>query len=105
METATTPPITIDALGPSFVRHLRAENKSPKTITAYLLATEGFHRFLAERGMPQGVSSIRREHVESYVEECLTRHAPATANQRYRSLQQFFRWAVEEGELPANPMA
>jgi site-specific recombinase XerD len=105
MQTATiTPTISIDTLVPSFVRHLRAENKSPKTVTAYLLATEGLARFLADRGMPQEVASVRREHVEAYVEDCLARYRPATANQRYRSLQQFFRWATDEGEITANPM-
>jgi site-specific recombinase XerD len=104
MQTATTT-ITIDTLAPSFVRHLRAENKSPRTIQAYLLAVDGLSRFVADRGMPSEVTAIRREHVESFVEDCLERFAAATANQRYRSLQQFFRWAVSEGETTTNPMS
>ena len=35
----------------------------------------------------------------------LARYRPATAANRYRSLQQFFRWLVDEGEIPASPMA
>jgi site-specific recombinase XerD len=105
MTTALTTTVRIEALVPSFVRHLKAENKSERTVQAYLLATAGLARFLAERGMPLDVEGIHREHVESYIEDCLTRYAPATANQRYRSLQQFFRWALDEGEIQSNPMA
>lgn len=97
-------PVTIDALVPSFVRHLRAENKSAGTATAYLRATDGLAAFVAAHGMPTDVESITREHIESYIEDCLSRYAPATANQRYRSLQQFFRWATDEGEIAENPM-
>jgi len=101
---ATDAAVAVEALVPSFVRHLRAENKSESTVVAYLRATTGLAGFLAERGMPQDVASIRREHIESYIEDCLARYAPATANQRYRSLQQYFRWAVDEGEIADNLM-
>jgi site-specific recombinase XerD len=100
----TSTAVTVEALVPSFVRHLKAENKSPATVVAYLRGTSGLAAFLVERGMPQDVATLRREHIESYVEDCIARHAPATANQRYRSLQQFFKWAVDEGEVTDNPM-
>lgn len=89
----------------SFARHLRAGNKSPRTIKSYLSAVETFDAFLADRGMPRQVASLHREHVESFVEDQLARLRPATAANRYRSLQQFFRWLVEEGELRESPMA
>jgi site-specific recombinase XerD len=54
--------------------------------------------------MPQTAADLRREHVESYIENELTLRSPATANQRYRSLVQFFKWQVEEGELRETPM-
>src|SRR5438128_10606003 len=99
-----TSEVTVEALVPSFVRHLRAENKSEGTVVAYLRGTDGLARFLADRGMPQDVASVRRERVESYIEDCLTRFSPATANQRFRSLQAFFKWATDEGEVTENPM-
>jgi site-specific recombinase XerD len=37
--------------------------------------------------------------------DLLERRSPATAETRYRGLRQFFRWAVEEGEITASPMA
>jgi len=55
--------------------------------------------------MPLLVANIRREHVESFIADLLARWKPATANNRYRALQQFFRWAVEDGELKTSPMA
>jgi site-specific recombinase XerD len=62
-------------------------------------------RFLGERGMPRDVASITREHVEAFITHLLERWKPATANNRYRGLQSFFRWLVEEGEIGESPMA
>jgi len=51
------------------------------------------------------VANIRREHVESFIEQLLKRWRPATAANRFRSLQQFFKWLVDEGEIKDSPMA
>ena len=95
----------IPANARSFARSLRAGNKAPNTIKAYLDAVGRFDAFLEARGMPRSVASIRREHVEAFIEDQLRRLKPASAANRYRSLQQFFRWLVDEGELAASPMA
>ncbi|MCB9492587.1 MAG: phage integrase N-terminal SAM-like domain-containing protein, partial [Dehalococcoidia bacterium] len=58
---------TVAALSVSFRRTLRSENKSPRTITAYLSAVEQFARFLEGAGMPLALASIRREHVEAFI--------------------------------------
>ncbi len=89
----------------SFTRSLRAENASPRTIETYLEAATQLARFLAEHGMPQQVAHIRREHVESFITHLLDRFKPATANNRYRGLQRFFKWLREEGEISSSPMA
>jgi site-specific recombinase XerD len=89
----------------SFARHLRAANKSPNTIKAYLDAVGRLDGFLETRGMPRTVATIRREHVEAFVEDQLARLKPASAANRYRSLQQFFKWLVDEGEVRESPMA
>ncbi len=93
------------SLVPSFQRHLRAANKSPATITSYTYAAEGLATFLADRGMPTDPLNIKREHIESYIEDLLAHRSAATASQRYRSCQQLFRWLLGEGEIPSNPMA
>jgi site-specific recombinase XerD len=89
----------------SFARHLRGANKSPNTIKSYLEATTQFDEFLADRGMPREVAAIHREHVEAFIENQLSRLKPASAANRYRSLQQYFRWLADEGEIRESPMA
>ena len=54
-------------------------------------------RFLAEKGMPRQPAGIRREHVEAFLADLLERTnpctgremRPATAANRFRSLQAF----------------
>ena len=89
----------------SYGRHLRAENLSPRTRQTYMESARQVARFLGERGMPRDVTSITREHVEAFITHLLERWKPATANNRYRGLQSFFRWLVEEGEIGESPMA
>lgn len=104
MATRTVITPTILDLVPPFTRTLKAEHKSPRTIGTYLEAVRGLAAFLAERGMPTEVANLRREHVENYIGHLLDVWTPATANNRYRSLVRFFRWSVEDGEIPHSPM-
>src|SRR5439155_2976035 len=46
-----------------------------------------------------------REHVEEFINDVLSRSRPGTAETRYRGLQAFFKWAVEDGEIRESPMA
>jgi site-specific recombinase XerD len=89
----------------SFGRSIRAENLSPNTEAAYMSAVARFADFLADNGMPQDVAHIKREHVEAFIEDRLSRWKPATANHSYRGLQRFFAWLLEEGEIKESPMA
>jgi site-specific recombinase XerD len=106
-EPATQAMIAPDlgAMVASFTRHLRAENKSPRTIETYLESLGQLERFLVERGMPTALGSIRREHIEAFIEQLLATRRPATAANRYQALARFFGYAVEEGEIRENPMA
>lgn len=92
-------------LGDDYRRSLRAANKSPKTVKTYMEAVNGLDAYLGRQGMPRSVAAIRREHVESYILDLMERWTPATANNRFRGLQQFFRWCIEEGEITKSPMA
>ena len=106
MTTRTASDIgTYRVLRDSFRRSLLAENKAPSTIVTYLAAIDELGAYLAEKGMPQNAGSIRREHVEAWIATLLSRYRPATASVRYRAVQQFFRWMVEEGEVSDSPMA
>jgi site-specific recombinase XerD len=84
--------------------HLRARNRSVATIASYTRCAVAFRTFLAERGMPTGVTSITREHVEAFLAELADRVAPATTAKHYRSLQQLFRWLEDDGEISRSPM-
>lgn len=89
---------------PSWRITLRAQNKAPRTITAYLDAGEAFLAFLVASGMPTAVALLRREHVETYLAELADRSTAATVAGHYRRLQQLFRWLTEEGEVADSPM-
>lgn len=88
-----------------FARSLRAQNKSPATVYTYTSAVAQFAEFLLEKGMPTAVENICREHVESFIEHLLATAKPATANNRYRGLQSFFKWLQQEHEIKESPMA
>jgi site-specific recombinase XerD len=68
--------------------------------------------FLMEQGMPVHAQHIKREHVEAFIADLLSRPhkrsgkplSPRTAFNRFKSLQQFFKWALEEGEIRRSPM-
>jgi site-specific recombinase XerD len=103
---APAPPVRGDLplLAASFRRHLLASNKAPRTVAGYLDAVRLLGEFLAVHGMPGDVAALTREHIEEFVADILTRAKPATASNRYRALQQFFKWAVDEGEILTSPM-
>lgn len=94
----------IAGLLPDWRVHLRAKNRRPRTVSSYLDVGEHFARYLTEQGMPRSVSAIHREHIEAYIADLLARVSPATAAKHYRSLQQFFRWLVDDGEIVRSPM-
>lgn len=54
--------------------------------------------------MPTAVHDLTREHIELYLVSMQERRlSAATVAKHYRSLQQLFRWLVEEGELERSP--
>lgn len=94
----------VRTLGASFKRSLLAENKAQSTIAVYTSAVTRFADFLEAAGMPTSAEAIHREHVEAFIAHLLERFKPATASNRYRALQSFFNWMVEEGEITESPM-
>jgi site-specific recombinase XerD len=53
--------------------------------------------------LPTAVAEIRAEHLEAFIASVLLRWRPATAHNRYRGCQAFFRWLVDEGEISVSP--
>jgi site-specific recombinase XerD len=103
--TTTDVPDGLARLIASFERHLRATNRSPRTIEKYGMAARQLGRYLATEGLPTDVAEIRRRDVEAYIAHLLERYKPGTALTRYQDLQQFFKWCVEEEEIDVSPMA
>jgi site-specific recombinase XerD len=104
--TTATTQVTVDipALIPSWQRSLRAARRSARTVQSYTGAVHQVADLLVRRGMPTAAASLRREHVEAFIEDLDTRFKPATVDVRFRSLQQLFRWMLEEGEITQNPL-
>ena len=101
---APTDSLEIRSLRESFKRSLLAENKAPTTIELYTGAVDRLADHLDANGAPTTISEIRRQHVEGFIAHLLEHFRPNTASNRYRCLQVFFKWAVEEGEIEESPM-
>jgi site-specific recombinase XerD len=95
---------SISEMAVDFDLSLAAQNKSVSTRKVYGTAVNQLAAFLAERGMPTAVASLRREHVEAFVADVLERASASTAKTRYGGLQVFFKFLVDEGELTESPM-
>jgi site-specific recombinase XerD len=90
-----------DLLLRSFARSLRARNRSPRTVQAYLEAAQLLATYSGDRDL----ATLSRGDVEDFLADQLTRHRPTTAAVRFRSLQQFYRWMVAEELVETSPMA
>jgi hypothetical protein len=105
----TTDSTGLSSIGPlreSFLRHLAAENKSASTLLTYGKAVEQFGKFVQRSGLRPDVGDLRREHVEAFLIDLQANGwKPASVANRYRSLQQFFKWLAAEGEIKTSPMA
>jgi site-specific recombinase XerD len=89
----------------SFRLHLAAEGKATKTVRTYTDAAQWFAvaYLLAVVGCT-GWEKVRRQDVQEWIVWLLQRYSPAYASNRFRALQQFFKWLAAEDEI-ADPMA
>jgi site-specific recombinase XerC len=87
----------------SFERHLRAANRSERTIASYLESLRQAEAFLAACG--KGLADARRADLEAFLGDLLTRRAAGTVATRYKVLRILYGWLEEEDEIAANPMA
>jgi site-specific recombinase XerD len=105
MSLATTKVGELRAYRRSFERGLKAANKSDRTVETYLDAVDQLCAFLERQGLPTMAAAVTREHVEAYLVELLDLgRAPATVSNRFRALQQYFKFLVDEGEIATSPM-
>jgi site-specific recombinase XerD len=87
----------------SFERHLRAANRSERTIASYLESVRQAEAYLADRG--KGLTDAGRADLEAFFGELLGRRAAGTVATRYKVLKILYRWLDEEDEITTDPMA
>ncbi|MCI2421471.1 tyrosine-type recombinase/integrase [Saccharopolyspora sp. K220] len=93
-----------DGLIRDFSKALKRENKSANTIEIYTSSARRFVDWLESHDRLHAVAEVTRRDVGDWITELLETRKPATANGRYRALQQFFNFLVDEDELESSPM-
>jgi integrase/recombinase XerC len=86
----------------SFERHLRAQNRSERTVGDYLESARLAQAFLEGRG--KRLEDATQADLEDFQADILRRRSANTAATRYKVLRVLYRWLEEEEKLP-NPMA
>jgi site-specific recombinase XerD len=86
----------------SFERHLRAQNRSERTVGNYLENARRVEVFLEGRG--KRLEEATQADLEDFLGDTLRRRSANTAATRYKVMRVLYRWLEEEEELP-NPMA
>jgi site-specific recombinase XerD len=89
----------------AFGRSLRARNRSAKTIRSYLDTANLFGQYLIDAGETTDFATITKAKVETFITDQLERWSASTAATRYRCLQQFFRFLVDNEVIADSPMA
>jgi Phage integrase, N-terminal SAM-like domain len=88
----------------SFERHLRALNRSERTIETYLISLRQAEAFLRIHGTT--LEAATRADLEAFMANVLARgRAPSTAATYHKVLKLLYAWLVEEEEIPTDPMA
>ena len=87
-----------------YLRALRARHNSERTITIYRYAVRYLDEFLARQGMAQDPAHLTREYIEDFLLDAGAHYAASTVLIRFRALNTFFRWLLDEGEITRNPM-
>ena len=98
-------PGRLQDLQQSFLRHLRAEGRSPATLRLYGQAITFFSRWLEGQGREATLDELNRAAIREWLAQLSESHEPGTVKVRYRGLHRFCSWLVDEDELEANPMA
>lgn len=80
---------------------LRSEHKSEQTVRSYTESVRMLAGFL-----PAGtdVLGVDTDGLRRFIADQLTRNKANTAGVRYRSLQQFYNWAVRDDLIKVSPM-
>ena len=78
---------------------LQARNLSEKTISLYVEAAQQVVDWLESEGRPTEPNQIGQRHLNAFIMHLLDTRSDSTANSRYRSLRQFWKWMDAEGDI------
>jgi integrase/recombinase XerC len=96
--------LAVDQLVTSWRRSLRQRNLAARTIETYVESATQLAGWLGDRGV-NDIDEVTRDHLADFITHLIETRSPSTASVRFRSLQQFFGWLADEGELSgASPM-
>ncbi|MEV6226884.1 tyrosine-type recombinase/integrase [Saccharopolyspora shandongensis] len=93
-----------DGLIRDFGKTLKRENKSANTIEIYSSTARRFADWLEAHDRLGDPADVVRADVGDWITELLETRKPSTANGRFRALQQFWNFLVDEEEITASPM-
>ena len=97
-------PLSDDDLIRGFTLALGAGGRKPRTLFIYEDSIRKLSDFAQNLGLP-GLVTMDRKVVRHWLTSLYQQgNKPATVSIRYRSLNRFFRWCVEEDERADNPM-
>jgi site-specific recombinase XerD len=96
--------VDLESLLASWLRHLRARNLSENTLVTYGAGARNLLAYLAGLGITDQ-AAVDKAVLEDWVGQLLSEGKASTASNRYRGVQQWFKWMAEEGEIDADPMA
>ena len=97
-------PISDEDLIRGFLLALGAGGRKKKTLLIYEDSIRMLSEFTRELGLP-GLAAMDRNHVCHWLTSLHRKgNGPATVSVLYRSLNLMFRWRLNEGERPDNPM-
>lgn len=96
--------LTVTDLITSWELSLAARNLSPATRHTYSTAARQMADHLAGQGI-QNPAGVTRAHLERWVLHLVQTRSASTASNRYRSIQQFWRWCLEQEEVGTDPTA
>jgi len=101
----STAETVIGPLVDDWCAHLKARNKSDQTIRSYRQVADAFTAWVAGQGIAiDSISDITKADIEAYISHLVETRAAATAAKHYRSIQQFWRWLLDENEIERSPM-
>ena len=94
---------SLDSMSDSFELELRRRGRSKNTIYSYLLSVKLLRDYLKDNDRPLTID-VSRDDVRAFLADQRERNSAATELVRFKSLVQYFKYCVAEGDLDVSPL-